>query len=151
MSTPETGMKAFALLLASAFACGALSACSRSTPPDAPDPAPPVVQAPAPTTPPPTEASSIPERFQGAWASDETACTTAGHESRLVVAADSLGFHESRGPVKEVTINGDDLTVVTQLTGEGETREATHHFNLADGGNRLTDRDSGMVRRRCDI
>lgn len=144
-------MKAFDLVLASALACVALAACSRSAPsmPAAP-PVPSTPVAPA-VPPPPVEATSIPERFQGAWASDETACTTAGHESRLVVAAVNLDFHESRGPVKAVTINGDDLTVVTQLTGEGETREATYRFTLSDGGNQLTDRDAGMVRRRCDI
>ena len=108
-------------------------------------------QAPPPAPSPPSDpADGIPERFLGAWASDAAACTTAGHESRLTIAADSLGFHESRGPVESITVDGDDLGVVVTLTGEGQTRQAAYRFTLSDAGNTLTDRESGLVRRRCD-
>ena len=42
--------------------------------------------------------------------------------------------------------------MVAQLTGEGETREATYRFRLSGDGNTLTDIGTGMgmVRRRCD-
>src|SRR5688572_30565669 len=154
-------MKPLALVIATCT----LVACNQSTPPAAPTSAqapeqPPAAQQPAPAPPPapaPTPAPtppaapevSVPARFHGTWASDTAACGASGHESRLVVDADSLQFHESSGRVTSVAANGDDLSVGATLTGEGQSREASYRFSLSNGGDTLTDRDSGMVRKRC--
>ena len=92
----------------------------------------------------------VPARFQGTWAADAVACAAVGDPSRLVIAADALRFHESSGPLRNVSVNGDDLSLTAALTGEGETREASYRFTLSDGDTVLTDRDAGLVRRRCD-
>lgn len=146
-----------------AFAIAAASGCNAdrtptddaaTPPPQASEPATP----PADTTPPPTETpnppppddtATVPARFHGSWATDAAACAVAGHESRLTIGADRIQFHESSGAITSVASGGDDLTVTAQLTGEGETREATYRFRLSNNGNTLTDVGGGMVRHRC--
>lgn len=109
-------------------------------------PAPPVDDAPA------AGGATVPSRFQGEWAIDAAACASPGHESQLRIGADRIAFHESSGAIRSVASGDSDLTVVAQLTGEGETREATYRFRLSGDGNTLTDIGTGMgmVRRRCD-
>ncbi|QSX77846.1 hypothetical protein [Agrilutibacter solisilvae] len=114
--------------------------------PDAPPPAAPP-PAPAPTPMPPVEAA-LPARFQGTWAIDTAACAVPGHESRLVLSGDRVKFHESEGAIRSVAVNGDDVTLVAMLTGEGQTREASYRFSLS-GDATLVDRDGGLVRTRC--
>ena len=147
---------AFVAVLGAALATCALTACSRTPPPVSPaTPAsaqatPPATPAPPPSpTPPPPPEAAVPARFQGTWARDAAACATAGHESRLVLSADSVRFHESSGPISRTTANGDDLTLVVMLTGEGQTREASYRFSISDGGATLTDRDADVARTRC--
>lgn len=148
-----------------AFAIAAASGCNadrtpaddtNTPPPQASEPATP----PADTTPPPTDTppgpsppddtASVPARFQGNWASDATACAAAGHESRLTIGAERIQFHESSGAITSVASGGNDVTITAQLTGEGETREATYRFRLSDDGEVLTDLGGGMERVRCD-
>ncbi len=147
-----------------AFAITAASGCNAdrapandaaAPPPQASEPAAP----PADTTPPPTDTPSppsdgddtatVPSRFRGNWATDAAACAVAGHESRLAIGADTIQFHESSGAITSVASGGNDLTVTAQLSGEGETREATYRFRLSDDGNTLTDIGGGMARHRC--
>lgn len=125
-------------------------------PPQASEPAapsadttPPPSGTPDPSPPPPAQTATIPARFQGNWASDAAACAVAGHESRLSVGPDRIEFHESSGTITSVASGDDDLTVTAQLTGEGQTREATYRFRLSNDGNTLTDSEGGMVRHRC--
>jgi hypothetical protein len=101
---------------------------------------------------PATDGNTVPVAFQGEWATDAAACTSPGHESQLRIDADRIAFHESSGAIQSVASDGASLTIVAQLTGEGETREATYRFRLSDDGNMLTDAGSGvgMVRKRCD-
>jgi hypothetical protein len=98
------------------------------------------------------DGNTVPVAFQGEWATDAAACTSPGHESQLRIDADRIAFHESSGAIQSVASDGASLTIVAQLTGEGETREATYRFRLSDDGNTLTDTGSGagMVRKRCD-
>lgn len=110
--------------------------------------------APAPTADEPQSANDItvPAGFLGEWATDAAACTRPGDESRLRIDADRIAFHESSGAIVSVAGDAADLTLVAQLTGEGETREATYRFRLSGDGDTLTDTSSGtgMVRQRCD-
>jgi len=92
----------------------------------------------------------VPERFRGDYAADTPACSTSAHESRLTIGAWRIRFHESSGAITAVDAGeGGDIAITAELTGEGETREATYRFNLSDDGQTLTDTDSGMTRRRC--
>lgn len=88
----------------------------------------------------------IPARFHGVYAR-EGACGRAGDESRLSLTFERAEFHESSGAVRRATGSADALDVVVRLSGEGETREATYRYRL--DGDRLVDRDGGMVRVRC--
>lgn len=117
-----------------------------------PSPAQPTTPTPEPQAPPaPDTTATVPAQFQGNWALDAAACAVAGHESRLGITADRIQFHESSGAVTSVMTSGSDLTVVANVTGEGETREATYRFRLSADGTTLTDMGSGtgMVRHRC--
>jgi hypothetical protein len=141
-------MRCHALALATCL----LAACTQGAAPQAPaDPGTMPSTASERTSMPdaPVTAALIPARFVGTWAAGAAACAAVGDPSRLVIAADRLRFHESSGPLRSVSVNGDDLSLTAALTGEGETREATYRFMLSDGDTVLTDRDAGMVRRRC--
>lgn len=101
------------------------------------------------TTPDPN--ATIPEAFQGSWAADAIACRMPAHESRLTLQANRVAFHEGAGPVKSAVVDGNDITVLAELTSEGQTSETTYAFHLSDDGNTLTDISTGpgMVRQRC--
>ena len=159
-----------------AFAIAALVACNDATPPsDAMSTTPPATDAPpADTAPPPPPngdtgvppvddddhddadddeddvAGTIPARFHGEWNTDAAACGSGSNDSRLVIAADTIRFYESSGPVQSASVDDNELTVVVRLTGEGETRDATYRFRLSADGRTLTDADSGLARQRCD-
>lgn len=128
------------------------TANERQTPPGntapPPDGTPPATGTPAPPTTPPV-ATGIPERFQGTYAVDANACGQAGHESRLILSDDRIQFHESSGTVTQGATEADTLRVTADMTGEGETRQATYRFALAADGSQLRDLDHGMVRVRC--
>lgn len=91
----------------------------------------------------------IPERFQGLWAREARACESPAHESKLTLDAGRIGFHESEGPVQAVRVDGDLLTVVSTLSGEGVSREASLDFRLGADGATLTALQGGLVRVRC--
>ncbi|WP_133001006.1 hypothetical protein [Luteimonas arsenica] len=93
---------------------------------------------------------TVPERFRGTWAADAAACASPGHESHLAIRADEIAFHESSGPVTAVDTEGNLLAVTIRLTGEGETWEATHGFELSADGQALVASEGGMARQRCD-
>lgn len=159
-----------------AFAIAALVACNDATPPsDAMSTTPPATDAPpVDTAPPPPPngdtgvppvddddhddadddeddvAGTIPARFHGEWNTDAAACGSGSNDSRLVIAADTIRFYESSGPVQSASVDDNELTVVVRLTGEGETRDATYRFRLSADGRTLTDADSGLARQRCD-
>jgi hypothetical protein len=135
----------------------------RSAPaaPDAPPPPlpePPATDTPPPATPPspnppsspqPPTSTGVPPRFQGTYALDEQACAQPGHESRLMLSAGRIQFHESSGPIEQVHVEGDTLHVTARVTGEGETRQASYGFALPADGRQLRDVEHGMVRVRC--
>lgn len=129
-------------------------------PATSPSTSPPAVQSPLPGTAPPADAATpspappqtrpgVPPRFQGTYALDGNACAQPGDESHLVVSADRIQFHESGGPIEQVHVERDTVHITAQLTGEGETRQATYAFALSSDGSQLRDVDHGMVRVRC--
>ena len=123
--------------------------------PTSPQPAEPSTPEPAPARPGPggtpdsPDAATLPAKFQGAYALNEQACGQRGHESRLVLSAGRIQFHESSGAIEQVDVRGDVVSVNATVTGEGETRRVTYRFELSGDGTRLRDLDHGMVRVRC--
>lgn len=93
--------------------------------------------------------ASVPTRYQGSFASDAAACDAPGNPTRLTIGGETIRFHESSGPVTGVASGPSDVAITAELTGEGETREATYRFRLSDDGGTLTDLGSGMERVRC--
>lgn len=143
-----------------AVALGALLAAGCTAPDDdAATPAPATADPARTSSPPPgsvpaaageDESSIVPMRFRGDYAADTPACTTPAHESRLTIGAWRIKFHESSGAITAVEAGDDgDIAITAELTGEGETRQATYRLHLSDDGQTLTDTDSGMTRRRC--
>lgn len=94
--------------------------------------------------------ATVPSRFQGSYAADQAACDASGNPTQLTIDGDAISFHESAGPITEVASGPSDITITAELTGEGETREATYSFRLSDDGDTLTDVGGGMERVRCD-
>jgi hypothetical protein len=95
--------------------------------------------------------STIPAPFQGRWAADASACEKPADESQLELQAHRAAFFEGSGPIKSVVVDGDVITLVAELSAEGEVDETTYAFRLSDNGRTLTDISTGpgMVRHRC--
>ena len=94
---------------------------------------------------------TIPAAFQGRWAADVTACRKPADESQLELQSNRAAFFEGSGPIKSVVVDGDVVTLVAELSSEGETDETTYAFRLSDTGSTLTDISTGpgMVRHHC--
>ena len=119
-----------------------------ATPP-APAPAPAPQNPPATPEEPPTPSDAqVPAAYLGQWQRTGTSCATRD-ETRLRVESQRVTFHESSGDVRSVEQDGDRLTLVLRMTGEGETRDATYRFGLSNDGRWLTDLDHDLVRERC--
>lgn len=103
------------------------------------------------TAPAPDSNDTVPAPFQGRWASDATACRKPADESQLELQANRVAFFEGSGPIKSVVVDGDVITLVAELSAEGEIDETTYAFRLSDDGRTLTDISTGpgMVRHRC--
>lgn len=119
-----------------------------STRPSGASQAPSTANQPAPAT---DSNDTIPAPFQGRWAADATACRKPADESQLELQANRAAFFEGSGPIKSVVVDGDVVTLVAELSAEGQTDETTYAFRLSDNGRTLTDISTGpgMVRHRC--
>lgn len=94
---------------------------------------------------------TIPPAFQGRWATDAAACRKPADESQLELQAHRAAFFEGSGPIKSVVVDDEVITLVAELSAEGEIDETTYAFRLSDNGTTLTDISTGpgMVRHRC--
>jgi hypothetical protein len=65
----------------------------------------------------------IPAAFHGIWMAEPRHCTApATDESWLRIDANGISFYESAGPVLAVVAMGpEELGLITELSGEGET------------------------------
>jgi len=95
---------------------------------------------------------AIPATFHGEWNASVPDCGTGGSDSRLRIAGDRVRFHESAGEVVSVTVHSDrEITVVSRLSGEGQSWNDTRRWRLSPDGGTLQDitRAAGLVRHRC--
>lgn len=122
--------------------------CGESAPP-APAPAP--ASAPTPASALAAPEATIPQRFHGEWTANPADCGRAS-ETRLRIGADRVRFHESSGRVAAVISHSDrEITVESELAGEGSTFRNQRRWRLSPDGGTLQDvtEGSGLVRRRC--
>lgn len=131
-----------------------LAACDQepATPATPAQPAVPAEPA-APAAPAEPAEAALPASFQGRWAADAAACAAEGHESRLVIDAKALRFHESVGEIRNIVLDGpSDATITADYQGEGESWSRTQRLTLSADGQTLTlnDPDGGAFARvRC--
>ena len=96
---------------------------------------------------------AVPERFLGAWASSPASCGSDADDLVLRLAPRHISYWESGGPVRSVVMRGDEIALIVELSGEGETWLAAAKFKLSPDGRMLTDNTSipgkKIVRYRC--
>ena len=92
----------------------------------------------------------VPVQFQGRWNDDVKDC---GHgEGCLEIRANKIIFYESSGPIMAIVTQGrNELALIAELSGEGETYLTVRHFRLSKDQKELSDVTSHppFVRRRC--
>ena len=94
-------------------------------------------------------ANMIPAAFHGVYDQDRESCGRPS-EYRLTVTADALRFHESIGTVTGVIVTGrNDIEVVSDYEGEGESWANRRRLRLADGRLTISGEGIEMVRVRC--
>lgn len=98
----------------------------------------------SPPTPAPTPTASpiasLPSGFQGRWGLVDNDCIPGRADAKglMIVAADGLGFYESRGAVRKAeAIRENTLQLDLAFTGEGQEWNRTQTLTLLDGGKTL--------------
>ncbi|MEO0949132.1 MAG: hypothetical protein AAFY11_13525 [Cyanobacteria bacterium J06641_5] len=97
-------------------------------------------------------AQPVPERFQGEWNTQLQDCSSSLNDSRLEIGVDRIAFHESSGPILAVIPRGEqEVALVMELSGEGETWLSFKHYRLSDDRTQLIDITDGgeFARQRC--
>ena len=96
---------------------------------------------------------AVPERFVGTWAGSPTSCGSDADDLALRLTSHHITYWESEGPIRAVVVRGNEIALIAELSGEGETWLSTAKFELSPGGRMLTDSISiagkEVVRHRC--
>ncbi len=98
------------------------------------------------------QGQKIPKPFQGEWNSNLEQCGSQAGDTRLVIDAQRIQFHESQGLIQDIATDGErKLTGKIELSGEGETWLSDIDFQLSDDQQALTAITDGssFVRYRC--
>lgn len=106
-----------------------------------------------PRSTPPRRAGVVPPRFHGEWNRNVADCGSGLNDSRLMLSADRVGFHESTGRILSTTHYGaNEVGISLEMSGEGERWAARYRFRLSHDGRELTDVGNGgrWVRYRCE-
>ena len=98
--------------------------------------------------------ASVPERFVGHWAGSPEACGSDTDDLVLRIAPGHITYWESDGPIRAVVARADDeIALIAELSGEGETWLSPVRFRLSVDGRRLIDQTPvpgrEVVRYRC--
>ncbi|MBC2776361.1 hypothetical protein [Parasphingopyxis marina] len=125
----------------------ALAGCA----PGSEDPAP--VPAQDDTGPAAQALNAMPESFRGHWDLSEEGCADENSEMRLLIAANTATFYESRAEITGVEAQGAQAVIADhRFTGEGETWDERLAYELSENGQRLTVETvdgSLSIRMRC--
>jgi len=103
-----------------------------------------------PAPPPADEGVTIPAEFQGEWNEDLKDCGTGLALTRLRVTPREVRFHESLGKVVMASRRQNVVTLLLDMSGEGEEWQTTMTFTLTPDGNAMTTNGPpALTRRRC--
>lgn len=95
----------------------------------------------------------VPQQFRGEWNATPRHCGTGLNDSRLVIGAGYIKFYESQGEIHAVVARGqNELALIAELSGEGDTWLHYSHFTLSEDGRTLTNNAGGassMRLQRC--
>ncbi len=98
-------------------------------------------------------AAAVPERFVGTWSGSPTSCDSDADDLVLRLSSHHISYWESDGPIRAVVVRGNEIALIAELSGEGETWLNTAMFKLSQNGRTLTDNISipgkEVVRYRC--
>jgi len=95
--------------------------------------------------------AKMPMQFQGRWNADVQLCRLGG-DSQLEIRANDISFFESAGPIVTIVAQGtNDLALIAELSGEGQTYLSARHFQLSEDGQELVDisTPTHFLRHRC--
>jgi hypothetical protein len=96
---------------------------------------------------------TVPARFVGDWAGGPASCGSEADDLVLRLTSHHISYWESAGPIRPAVVRGDEIALVAELSGEGETWLSTIKFELSPDGRMLIDRVSvpgkEVVRYRC--
>ena len=95
----------------------------------------------------------VPARFVGNWAGSRASCGSDADDLVLRLTSRHITYWESGGPIRAVIVRGDEIALIAELSGEGETWLSAIKFELSPDGRMLVDRISmpgkEVVRYRC--
>jgi hypothetical protein len=94
----------------------------------------------------PTPLSAIPQPYQGRWGLVAADCDPARADNKglMTVAADKLGFYESRATPKQVRqVGGNQIQADLDYSGEGQTWSRVATLTLEEGGRVLVREEAG--------
>lgn len=99
--------------------------------------------------------ASLPQRFTGTWAGSPTSCGSDADDLALRLTPRRIIYWESDGPIRSVVVRGDEVALIGELSGEGETWLSIAKFELSRDGRMLIDSTSipgkEIVRYRCRV
>lgn len=101
-----------------------------------------------------TESQSVPDPFVGSWAGSAASCGSDADDLALRIDKKRIVYWASQGPIIAVVSRGtDEVALIADLTGEGQTWLATAKLTLSADGSRLIDSTTvpgtEVVRFRC--
>ena len=94
----------------------------------------------------------VPDQFLGDWCTESQQLGEDTGESDIRIGKSEIAYYQSAAKILAAAASGDELALIVQLTGDGDTRLATHEFELSSRGDKLTSlRPNGQLvtRRRC--
>lgn len=98
--------------------------------------------------------ATVPTRFTGYWAGSPDSCGSDADELILRITPRHIYYWESDGPIKAVVVRGgNEIALISELSGEGETWLSTANFKLSQDGRKLIDDTTvpgqEVVRYKC--
>lgn len=101
-----------------------------------------------------SDISHVPDRFTGQWAGSPDSCGSDADDMILRISPNHIAYWESDGPIKAIVLRGDnEIALISELSGEGETWLSTAKFTLSQDRRRLIDSASvpgkEFVRYKC--
>lgn len=76
-------------------------------------------------------AESVPAQFIGTWSPNLEDCASGNNDGIVIIEGSYISHWESAGPIRAVVVrNHDEMALVAELAGEGDTRLSTERYVL---------------------